>query len=264
MRYNPCGRIVDIGRSPYKAACRFFRDNGVVDEVRWYECREGTPTLDKVSVIYRREWDNDQYNDVPVGELPGERKRFLKGEVPKGLPGVHVCGTDRDFEEGGEYDPDQPEVQYGTLGWPLCCDPPVGVRGPAGAGGRVHPEMIPPPPPCELPNGSCSAAPFGQLGPLCDWPEAFYTNAWRAWQPGVGVHLEFRFEVHNPAALQFVALYEGPDCGTLTPLTAAYVDTTTSPLVFSFTSTQPRVYVNLQMGYVPATGPLSKSRLRAV
>lgn len=125
-----------MGRKPYRTDCRFLKDDDQVSKVRWYEARPDAPCLHKTTIIYRREWDNDEYEPVPVGEVAGAAKRWLIGDAPVGLGFDHVCGTDEDFEEGGTNEPDLPEVRYGALGWPLCCDPPKRLVGGAASSGR--------------------------------------------------------------------------------------------------------------------------------
>ena len=129
MRYNPCGRIVDFGRKPYRCECRFLRDDGRVGTVRWVEADPDAPTLDKVCIISRREWERDEWLPAPVGEVTGAQKKFSPSFVPVGLPGEHVCGTDEDFDLGGKYEPELPPMEYAANGWPRCCTPPLLVRG---------------------------------------------------------------------------------------------------------------------------------------
>jgi hypothetical protein len=125
-----------MGRKPYRTQCRFLNDDPTVGTVRWVEATPDAPVLDKVSIIYRREWDNDEWQPTPVGEVTGARKRWEIANAPVGLGFDHVCGTDDDFEFGGTYEPDLPPVRYGAEGYPLCCDPPKRLRGGAAVSAR--------------------------------------------------------------------------------------------------------------------------------
>lgn len=113
-----------------------------MQRVRWYEAREDAETLPFESIIYRREWDNDEYQPIPVGEVSDAQKKFKAGFVPPGLGAGHYCGTETDFAEGGEYLPDVEPAKYGASGWPLCCNPIPVVKG--GAGGGAHVTIGPP------------------------------------------------------------------------------------------------------------------------
>lgn len=61
------------------------------------------------------------------GEVPNTTRKFTGQVAPAGLDGNHHCGTEKDFEEGGEYLPDVPPAPYDALGYLACCavpDPP--------------------------------------------------------------------------------------------------------------------------------------------
>lgn len=217
MRYNPCGRIVDMGRSPYECDCRFFRDSGVVDKVRWYEVQPDAPVLDRVSIIYRREWDNDQFREVPVGELPDQRKPFLAGAVPRGLPGAHVCGTDQDFEEGGSYEPLVAPVVYSASGWPQCCDPPVTVFGGAGASGHVVPTLVVPVVCPEL-VVDCDEAPGSPLDSICTYDMGFGFDFWAKWTPGTAQAMRLRITQSGAPNEVHWTIFTGSGCGFLSTI----------------------------------------------
>jgi hypothetical protein len=82
------------------------------------------------------EIDKEWYVE-PVGERWHGGRRAYWTKTPKGIDGHHRCGTDQDFEQGGTYDDESDPPKYGSLGWPLCCDPPRKISGGAGGGGRV-------------------------------------------------------------------------------------------------------------------------------
>ncbi len=136
MRYNPCGRIVDIGRYSYSEMLPVFRDSEAEAQVVWYPARDDAPVLGCPSSILYREWDRDEVTED--GEVWGPTGRALpwNGEEEKpGASGGHRCGDDIDFEEGGLFEPELPPVEYRPDGLPVCCDPIMVGRGGAVAGG---------------------------------------------------------------------------------------------------------------------------------
>ncbi len=137
MRYNPCGRVVDFGRRAYSTACRFLRDDDTVSQIRWVEARPDAPVLGRVARIMSLDDECDPWLPTDVGEVDGAPRPFTGQKAPVGLNGDHVCGSDEDFELGGTLDEEAPEVRYGALGFPLCCAPPLRLRGGAGASGRA-------------------------------------------------------------------------------------------------------------------------------
>lgn len=137
MRYNPCGRIVDVGHVAYNRRCRFFSNSDVVSQVRWQEAEEGAPVLGFESVILSRQMEPDRWFEQPIGEVEGDSRTVTLAKAPRGLVSDHVCGTEAEFRDGGTRDPSLPPVQYGATGWPMCCFPPKKLRGGAAAGGRA-------------------------------------------------------------------------------------------------------------------------------
>lgn len=238
--------MVDFGRMPYRTRCRFLRDSDLISRVRWIEVPYKTPTLDRTCVIYRREWDNDQWNEVPVGELPDERKRFSARFLPRGLPGVHVCGTDRDFDEGGHYDPTLPPVDYSTSGFPRCCDPPVGVFGGAAAGGKNRPTVISPAV-CEEITTGCSEALAGPLNHTCPYFVSEGLSWWARWTPGTFKNCRLTFTRDNaPTSVDWV-IHGGLNCSSLSTYASGTLATGT--LVVDFTTGSfPDVWFNFQSG----------------
>lgn len=218
----------------------------MVETIRWYEVQPDAPAIDRTTAIYRREWDNDQYNDVEVGELPGQRKRFLAGFVPRGLPGVHVCGTDTDFEEGGEYAPLLPPVRYSASGWPLCCDPPVTLRGGAAGGGRVVPTLVVPGVCVEIVS-FCAEAPAGPLDTFCEYDAFGVEDRWARWTPAVGTHVRLTLTQLTPPAVLTWTIHGGFNCGSLTTYASGVLSTAT--LVQEFTVLSfPNVWLKFTIG----------------
>ena len=130
---------MDLARRPYTTACRFLRDSDTVSMIRWTECHPDAQPLPYPSVILSLDMERSDNQEWPVGEVDGAPRRFIRDVTPPGLIGDHVCGTEQDFGEGGEYRPDLPPAEYAQDGWLKCCEPPKTIRGGAAAGGHVVP-----------------------------------------------------------------------------------------------------------------------------
>lgn len=124
-------------RRPYKTPCRFLSDSDLVSTVRWYEVAPDAETLPYTSIISSSDWESDRWLPFPVGELGDVRKRFLAGSMPRGTGRGPMCGTVSDFNQGGDYEPDLPPVEYRTNGLPRCCHSPLAIVGGAGGSGAV-------------------------------------------------------------------------------------------------------------------------------
>lgn len=145
-------------RRPYKTPCRFLGDSDLVSTVRWYEAAPNAKTLDRTSIISSSDWESDRWLPFPVGELGDVPKKFLAGQMPAGTGLGPPCGTVSDFDEGGDYEPDLPPVEYRTNGLPKCCQSPLPVVGGGGGSGRVEVNVGPPV------GDSCCEAPRLSLG----------------------------------------------------------------------------------------------------
>lgn len=143
MRYDPCGRAVDVGRRPYRTACRPWRDSSEEVTVHWYVVPPENGTLPYPSRINSLCWRDAQMNPSPVGEVSAG-EQFFDGWgriVPPIPPGDHICGTREDFELGGLRNTDEPPLTRGPDGIPTCCR---GVVGGVVLGGEaVIPDIQP-------------------------------------------------------------------------------------------------------------------------
>lgn len=132
VRYNPCGRLVDWRRVPFRSKVRPFRNSENDAGVIWIPVAPGALPLRRVSVIAVPDWDDVYW--TWAGAV-GEYTAPLSYSNQRARPGTgrgHVCGSDQDFEEGGDYDTELAPVTYGASGLPTCCAAPV-----VGAGGMV-------------------------------------------------------------------------------------------------------------------------------
>jgi hypothetical protein len=75
-----------------------------------------------------------------VGEVFGEDRTFLPKSLPTFPPNNHICGTEQDHREGGEYLPALPPVTFREDGLPTCCGPlPVPPPPPPPPAGETCP-----------------------------------------------------------------------------------------------------------------------------
>jgi hypothetical protein len=134
---------VDWGKYPYTVPC-WFNNGGPRGVIHWTVARPDAPTLPFASAIcnlaMELEWTKSEGG---LGEVwNGYGRSASWRTTPAGINGDHLCGTEADFTEGGVYDPTAPPQLYGAYGWPVCCYPPVKLRGGAGGGGHVRPQFI--------------------------------------------------------------------------------------------------------------------------
>ena len=128
---------MDIGRRPYKTACRFLRDDDTVSEVSWIEARPDAPTLPFPSIILSRDMQQDAWEEYEVGEVLGAPRPFTGKRAPLGLDGDHHCGTEEEFGEGGLFDDVTPLAEYDADGFLKCCVAPKRLAGGGGGGGKA-------------------------------------------------------------------------------------------------------------------------------
>lgn len=123
-------------RHGYTAPCRFFRDNESVEgTIKWLLNGDRLPAIGRPTRIRPLIWCPFPWEQEGVGEVYNGWREYHRETVPAVMKGGHVCGTDEDFAEGGEYLPDEPPVKRDRNGYPLCCQPPfVGLGGAVGSG----------------------------------------------------------------------------------------------------------------------------------
>ena len=126
MPYNPCGRVVDFGRVPYRTSCRFFKDSDVETDIIWYPALPNAPVLGFPSAISSLNWGVEErdigvYCGYRVGEVPTAERKYTNQKPKPAARGGHVCGTPEDFADGAVYDPDAPPIPYRPDGLPQCC-----------------------------------------------------------------------------------------------------------------------------------------------
>ena len=144
MHYNPCGRAVDISTHPYRTTCRFWTGTDLLGTIQWVPCGPKPRSLGEFSGIVNLDWESDrELWQQELGEQWGAPRPYSAGHVPPGI-GDHVCGPPDWFTFGEPFDGTRPNTQYGGLGWPVCCNPPPLLRGPAGASGHMVPSFVTP------------------------------------------------------------------------------------------------------------------------
>jgi hypothetical protein len=135
---------VDWIKYPYRCKAVFNEGQSPPLEIQWTVAQPDAPLLGNSRIVNLcLELDKEIYQD-PIGEIWEGGRRAHWEKTPVGVDGSHRCGTDEDFTQGGTYDPNPPLVQYGALGWPLCCDPPRKCYGGGGAGGYGTVSVVPP------------------------------------------------------------------------------------------------------------------------
>ena len=122
--------------TPYRVACRFFRDSDELNDVVWYKCRDDAPTLPFPSMVCSRFWDYEFQFQPPGGEEPYAKFTNQRGPAKPAAVGTHQCGTAEDFAEGCLRDTTLPPVVYRANGLPACCAAVVDGRGGGAGGGR--------------------------------------------------------------------------------------------------------------------------------
>jgi hypothetical protein len=109
-------------RAGYTTTARLFRDSDETAEIKWYECAPGAKVLGFPSLLRPLDWQSHPYlYSGGKGEVYLAPKRYRRNLPLPGALGRTVCGTRRDFEEGGVYDPVSPPYPRRSDGLALCC-----------------------------------------------------------------------------------------------------------------------------------------------
>lgn len=120
---NPCGRIVDLMRSCYKAQVAFFRDDpGILSGVQWYFVPETNPQLGLNNHFYSRIWERKDEPADPIGEQYAPVP-WRGGKPPYPVSVGGLCGTEEQWANGALLSDPIPPSWPGTL-IPKCCQPP--------------------------------------------------------------------------------------------------------------------------------------------
>jgi len=91
--------------------------------LKWRRANPAAGTLPYPSRLCSLDWATRPHIAEGCGEVYGEERTFLPKLHPPGPPNAHICGTERDFREGGEYTPSLPPITYRVDGLPTCCGP---------------------------------------------------------------------------------------------------------------------------------------------
>lgn len=111
--------------------------------MRWIEAAPGAKMLGFESCILMKQMEPDAWLPGGIGEVAESERETTLQYAPRGTGRGHVCGTEKEFAEGGTLDESIPLALYTTSGLPRCCDPPRMVRGGAGVSGRAQLEVVP-------------------------------------------------------------------------------------------------------------------------
>lgn len=195
MRWNPCGAVVDLRRAPFEFTIPVFRNSAETVCIVWYEALPQARTLPFPSHITVPDWDGEGYTydeDFDFNEAP---RTFQPWGGHPGAFGLHQCGNETDFGQGGLYLPNLPLVKIGTNGLPACCN--VAIVPEIDAGGqprsRMHTFPLLPPvadsgarpdspvtlyPPGPASGDDCTSAPTVPHGAEVDGVWSVGSDAW--------------------------------------------------------------------------------------
>lgn len=135
---------MDIGRRPYKTACRPFRDDDTEVTVHWYSVPKANGTLGFPCRINSLDWRDFGINPAPVGEVTAADREFDGwGRIVPPPPGDHVCGRREDFELGGLIGGPGPPLTRAADGIPTCCRAELGGMVLGGDGQVQYPHPLP-------------------------------------------------------------------------------------------------------------------------
>lgn len=105
-----------------------LRDSEQTVTVRWYRCAPGAPELGVPCFLRSLHWEAHPYEFNGVGEVFNTVTDIYPYRPIPGADGKRRCGTDRDFAEGGQYQPTVPPAVRSPEGLLECChSPPGGV-----------------------------------------------------------------------------------------------------------------------------------------
>jgi hypothetical protein len=145
-RYDPCGRVVDIGRDAYTTSARLYPDSDRVFRIRWYQALPTARLLGVPSALNNLvfERDRDEFLITAVGEIPLAQYTQQPPDMNPLALGQGVCGTADDFGGRGTINEQPPFVQRRPDGLPMCCGEQIQGSGGLGlGGGSVTPEFTP-------------------------------------------------------------------------------------------------------------------------
>lgn len=161
---SPCGRIVDVLRSCYRADMQPYRDSNGKKRVVWYFVGPDNPPMPWASAFTSRVYDRKDEPPLPIGEQYAPVP-WRGGLPPYNPPGPGLCGTREQWENGCHTSDPIPD-NYPDSHVPICCGPPKQIpRGGIGYGGQAI--VKPPPnlcvPPDPIPYSLCFSAEW--IGP---------------------------------------------------------------------------------------------------
>ncbi len=121
MRYDPCGRAVDVIRAPYRTACRFNRNSDEAATIHWYVVPEQNGALGIPLPINVQYWRAEKHTKGGVGEVFDAPRVFDGWDRLRVTPTDHLCGSEDDFRNGGIRDTELPPFPRDVTGIPECC-----------------------------------------------------------------------------------------------------------------------------------------------
>lgn len=130
--------MVDALRSCYSVDVHFSPDSQVAKRILWYFVPDATPTIDKASFLYPRNWDLEDFISAELGEV--ETGRIYSKGRPLGPVTIGAgCGTDAQWADGYPFATPAPALWPGTY-TPICCPRPSARSRPLKAWTRISTE----------------------------------------------------------------------------------------------------------------------------
>ena len=122
-RYNPCGRVVDLGHQTGPARARLYPDSDEEFDILWYAALPDAPLLGCPTAVNRliHERDREDWLPTDVGEVPFSFVDYQYLPPNPFALGIHRCGTASDFRGNGAINWNPPFVSYRFDGLPDCC-----------------------------------------------------------------------------------------------------------------------------------------------
>lgn len=121
MPYNPCGRVVDMGRRPYSTMAKFFKDSDQAVKIKWYKADDDAPVLGFPSSINSLDMRTYPWMPYPLGEVFGAERTYNAQWTPPAETDYQVCGTEEQFIHGATYNPPGNNLYIPALSIPQCC-----------------------------------------------------------------------------------------------------------------------------------------------
>lgn len=123
MPIDPCGMVMDIGRTAYQRDSTFFTDDGRAIPIKWYRAPDTAaffPFAHKWGSLY---WYSFPWTATGVGENYGSAVTYSNGFTPPTALGTGFFGPAEYFRDGCKFD-STVDVPRDTWGLAKACAVP--------------------------------------------------------------------------------------------------------------------------------------------